>query len=60
MHVAAQVTVVFPTRRIVENLAYNVSQEDIHELFDTCGPLRYAELQYDRRCAPHVFQSFQD
>eukprot|EP00884_Botryococcus_braunii_P006376 jgi/Botrbrau1/1573/Bobra.0107s0060.1 len=33
---------------IVENLAYNVSQEDIHELFDTCGPLRYAELQYDR------------
>ena len=39
------------SRRVISNLNYNVSDEDIQELFETCGPIKRSGVQYDRRCA---------
>lgn len=33
---------------LISNLDFNVSEEDIMELFSTCGPLRSFKLHYDR------------
>lgn len=37
---------------MVSNLADGVSDEDIKELFESCGRVKYASINWDRRCAP--------
>jgi hypothetical protein len=37
---------------MVSNLADGVSDEDIKELFESCGRVKYAGINWDRRCPP--------
>ena len=38
--------------RLITNLDYKVSDEDIQELFENCGSVLKAGIVYDRRCGP--------
>lgn len=40
-------------RRLVSNLADGVTDEDIKELFESCGEVKYAGINWDRRSASH-------
>jgi RNA recognition motif-containing protein len=35
---------------MVTNLADGVTDDDIKELFESCGKLKYAGIHWDRRC----------
>ncbi len=35
--------------RKVTNLADGVTDDDIKELFESCGPVKYAAIEWDRR-----------
>ena len=38
------------TRRKVTNLADGVTDDDIKELFESVGPVKFAAIEWDRRC----------
>ena len=36
-------------RRVISNLDYGVTDQDVKELFESCGPLVMAAISYDKR-----------
>lgn len=44
-------------RRKVTNLADGVTDDDIKELFESVGAVKFAAIEWDRRCAVQLYQA---